>query len=129
MTHNPLTIAGLRSELGLNGDDFAKAIGLTSRSRVSEIERGGPVSLPVAIKIERLSFGADGLPRIDAASLNADVASARAACVGECVHAPSSPAEDGPSAKNGGGDFSGGVVCPSPSLSPEGERGGLEQAA
>lgn len=78
-----LTIAGLRSELGISLDLFAQRLGLNSRSRASEIERGAPVSLPVALKIEELSGG-----RIDAAQLNADVAAARAAC-GNCVpHAP-----------------------------------------
>jgi hypothetical protein len=56
--------------------------------------------------------------------------------VGECVHAPSSPAEDGPSAKNGGDDFSGVGVPPHPALVPPhpnplpaGEREQAEQAA
>ena len=70
-----LTIAGLRGELGLTQAEFAERIGLVNRSSVSLLERGlTPISLRVALEIERLSTG-----RIDAATLNSDVRAARAA--------------------------------------------------
>lgn len=85
----------------MNGADFAAALGLTSRSRASEIERGAPVSLAVALRIEQLSGG-----RIPAHSLNGDVAAARAGCC--CDHAqPSAPAAGGVSALKNEPDFSG----------------------
>ena len=65
-------IKDLRRELDLSLDEFARRVGLTSKSRVSEMENSGTCSLPVALAIERLSEG-----RIDAATLNADVAAAR----------------------------------------------------
>ncbi len=77
-----MTIDILRRELGLNQDNFARKIGLSNKGSVSVIERGGPCSLQVALAIEELSRGADGVARIDAASLNDDVAAARARC--EC---------------------------------------------
>ncbi len=67
-----LTIEGLRIELGLTQEQFARRIGLSNKGSVSVIERGGPVSLPVALALETLSGG-----RIDAALLNTDVAMAR----------------------------------------------------
>ena len=73
----PLTVTdqiiGLRRELGLNQAEFALRIGLANKASVSLLERGGPCSLPVALRIEKLSGG-----RIDAAALNEDVAAARA---------------------------------------------------
>jgi transcriptional regulator with XRE-family HTH domain len=81
MTDEPLSILGLRKELGLTLQDFSAEIGLGSRGRASEIERGGPVSVAVALRIEKLSDG-----RIAADRLNKDVAAARAGC--ECVHNP-----------------------------------------
>lgn len=69
---SPLTIEALRRELGLNQTEFALRIGLANKASVSLLERGGPCSLPVAIKIEELSEG-----RIDAADLNEDVKAAR----------------------------------------------------
>ena len=70
----PLTIEALRAELRMNQDQFARAVGLANKASVSLMERGGPVSLPVALAIEKLSAG-----RIDAGTLNADVAAAREA--------------------------------------------------
>lgn len=70
----PDRIKALRETLGLSGDEFARRIGLSSRSRVSEIERGSPISLNVALAIEALSGG-----EIDAGEMCADVAAARAA--------------------------------------------------
>lgn len=67
-----LTIAGLRAELALSQQDFAELIGLSSKGNVSVLERGGPCSLAVALRLEELSGR-----RIDAAALNADVAAAR----------------------------------------------------
>lgn len=73
----PLTVTdqiiGLRRELGLNQAEFALRIGLANKASVSLLERGGPCSLPVALRIEKVSGG-----RIDAAALNDDVAAARA---------------------------------------------------
>ena len=70
---NALTIAGLRRELALSQQEFAELIGLSSKGNVSILERGGPCSLAVALRLEELSGG-----RIDAAGLNQDVAAARA---------------------------------------------------
>lgn len=69
---NTLTIEALRTELGLNQEQFAKLIGLSNKGSVSVIERGAPCSLPVALALEKISNG-----RINAAVLNADVAAAR----------------------------------------------------
>ncbi len=71
---NSLTIAALRAELAMSQDDFAEQLGLASKGNVSVIERGGPVSLAVALRLEKLSGH-----RIDAAALNAEVAAAREA--------------------------------------------------
>ena len=70
---NHLSIRGLRDELGLSLAEFAKAAGIASKGRMSEIERGEATPpLHVALAIERISGG-----RIDAAHLNADVKAAR----------------------------------------------------
>lgn len=69
---SPLTIEALRRELGLNQAEFAQRLGLANKASVSLLERGGPCSLPVALRLEALSGG-----RIDAAALNEDVALAR----------------------------------------------------
>lgn len=66
------TIKDLRCELGLGTADFAQLLGIKSKSTVSEIERGAPVSTRIALRIEDLSGG-----RIDAATLNEDIALAR----------------------------------------------------
>jgi len=72
-TADALSIAGLRRELGLTQAEFAERIGLVNKASVSLLERGlTPISLRVALEIERLSDG-----RIDAATLNADVRLAR----------------------------------------------------
>ena len=72
----PLTITeqiiGLRRELGLNQAEFALRIGLANKASVSLLERGGPCSLPVALRLEELSGG-----WIDAGALNEDVRAAR----------------------------------------------------
>lgn len=76
----PLTIAALRSELGLSLEDFGERIGLLSKGNVSLIERGKMApSLAVSLAIEKLSGG-----RIDAAALNDDVRAARTANVLMC---------------------------------------------
>lgn len=65
-----MKIVDLRKEMGLSQEAFAKAVGLTSKSYVSELEKDGApaCSVRVALEIERLSSG-----RINAASLNPDV--------------------------------------------------------
>jgi len=65
-----MTIIELRKSLGLSQEDFAKAVGLTSKSYVSELESGSVsrCSVKVALEIERLSAG-----EITAESLNPDV--------------------------------------------------------
>jgi len=70
----PLTIAALRAEMGLSLEAFGGLIGLASKGNVSILERGGACSLPVALALEKLSGG-----RLDAGSLNEDVARAREA--------------------------------------------------
>jgi predicted transcriptional regulator len=80
-TMTELTIADLRKELGLSLEAFAVAIGIASKGNASLIERDNRASLPVALAIEALSIK-DGVARIDAATLNADVAKARAAQAG-----------------------------------------------
>lgn len=70
------TIADLRAELGLTQTEFALELGLSAGGKptVSLWETGArEVSFEAALKIEQLSGG-----RIDAASLNAQVARARA---------------------------------------------------
>lgn len=67
-----MTIADLRRERGETLEAFAVKLGLSSKGQASDIERGGPCSLRVALTLEELSNG-----RIDAATLNADVAAAR----------------------------------------------------
>lgn len=72
----PLTIADLRSELGLTQTEFAVRLGLSAGGKptVSLWETGArEVSFDAALKIEQLSSG-----RIDAATLNEQVARARA---------------------------------------------------
>ena len=78
-TETTLTIRDLRKELGLTVDQFAAKLGLASKGNASMIERGGRCSLAVALAIEGLSIDAvSGQPRIDAATLNDNVAAARA---------------------------------------------------
>lgn len=55
-------------------DQFAEALGVTSRGHMSVVERSGKCSLALALAIERLSEG-----EVDAAALNDDVAAARRA--------------------------------------------------
>ena len=75
-----LKIVALRREMQLSQSDFGEMIGLASKGKVSVLESTGRASLPVALKIEELSIQ-NGVPRIDAAALNDDVARARMACV------------------------------------------------
>lgn len=67
-----MTIAELRTELGLTLEGFASLLGLKSKGYASDIENGAVPSVKVALEIERLSGG-----RIDAAGLNLDVARVR----------------------------------------------------
>lgn len=67
-------IFNLRKSLGLSLADFGKRIGVASKGRVSEIERGViPCPQRIALKIEQLSAG-----KINAADLNDAVRAARA---------------------------------------------------
>ena len=67
-------IAILRKGLGLSQQAFAERVGLTSKSHVSDIERGASCSPGVAMAIEKLSDGA-----IPAISLSRSLASVTAA--------------------------------------------------
>lgn len=95
--HRPMTIADLRAELGMTMDQFAERIGLANRSNVSVIERANRCGLKVALRIEQLSRG-----RVDAATINEDVALSRAACLGGC---------EAVSAVHAGDDASTGVIA------------------
>ena len=69
------TIATIRREKGQTLDVFAEAVGITSKSHASMIERGHREPAPdLALAIERWSDG-----RIGAGSLNSDVALVEAA--------------------------------------------------
>lgn len=86
---NIISIKALRNELGLNQLEFGALIGLANKASVSLIETGArSPDLDQALAIENLSIR-DGVPRIDAAQLNDDVARARAACPGGCAIADS----------------------------------------
>lgn len=66
-----MTIIELRKSLGLSQEEFAKAVGLTSKGYVSDLERADAAprcSVKVALEIERLSEG-----QIAADTLNPDV--------------------------------------------------------
>ena len=67
-----LTIIQLRHELAMTQEAFGAEVGL-SKGKVSIVEREQRCSIPVALAIEALSGG-----RIDAATLNDDVARVRA---------------------------------------------------
>lgn len=70
-----MNIASLRHELGLSLGEFAQKLGLKSKGYVSQLERGDVrCSVSTALALERLSGG-----RLDAASLNDDVAQVRRA--------------------------------------------------
>lgn len=62
-----LTIAALRTELGLTLQELGERIEL-SKSQMHEVEQSNRASVRVAVAIEDLSGG-----RIDAAGLNEDV--------------------------------------------------------
>lgn len=65
----------MREERGESLEAFGIAIGVASKGRVSEIERGlRPITAQQALAIERLSGG-----RVDAGLLNSTVAAVRAA--------------------------------------------------
>ena len=75
-------VRALRLARGETGEQFGRLIGL-SKGKVSELEAGKfSCSVAVAIAIEAISGG-----QIDAASLNADVAAARATA-GEAATPP-----------------------------------------
>lgn len=67
------SIAAFRKEvLRVSQEEFAKRLGLSSKSHISEIERKDRCAPHVALEIERLSAGA-----IDAASISRAVAVVR----------------------------------------------------
>lgn len=82
MEHS-FSIVDLRKSMGMTQSEFALAIGLSTKSKVSEIEKNNRASVDVALAIEALSVR-DGRARIDAASLNDDVAKSREACTAIC---------------------------------------------
>lgn len=97
------TIASLREDLGMTLDEFARAVGISSKGYVSQIERGViDCSLSIALKIEQFSAG-----RIDAAVLSRDVRMARSSCPGGCpieylaeaIPSPGSSADVSPQAE------------------------------
>lgn len=63
-----MDISDLRAELGLSLEEFAKTLGLQSKSHAHAIESKNRCSVSMALKIEGLSGG-----RIPASSLNDDV--------------------------------------------------------
>lgn len=68
-------IAALRAERGETLAQFALAVGISSKGRISEMEKGLVfATVAQALAIEKLSDG-----RIDAAALNKDVALSRTA--------------------------------------------------
>lgn len=83
-------IFDLRKSMGMTQSEFALAIGLTTKSKVSEIEKHGKASVDVSLAIENLSI-LNGAARIDAAALNDDVRKARSACLAVC-HSSDEPA-------------------------------------
>lgn len=82
-------IAELRRERGQTLVQFAEDLGIRSVGHLSQIIRGeSPVSFDIALKLEELSG-----KRIDAATLNADVARARAGVNGSTMAAADTAAE------------------------------------
>lgn len=67
-------IRQLRERLGYNQVEFGALLGISSKGHVSELERTGKCSVPVALKLEELSNG-----ELNAAELNPDVALVRSA--------------------------------------------------
>lgn len=117
-------IVALRREMGLSQTEFGAAIGLASKGKVSVLELSGRASLQVALKIEDLSR-VDGVPRIDAAQLNDDVARARAACVGGCaMPEPTAECHGGDAVASHGFADSGTCAAASTGLSAEMSRQG-----
>lgn len=92
-----MTIKDLRAEMGLSLEEFSERVGLNSRGRMSVIERENACSFRVALAIEAMSAGADGVPRINAADLNDDVKAARHGVV---VTAPAVGASPGKADEN-----------------------------
>lgn len=79
-----MTITELRKALGLSQEEFARRVGLTSKSYVSELEKSEAprCSVKVALEIERLSDG-----RISAVALNPDIGLVRAVDTAQAVAA------------------------------------------
>lgn len=76
MSEQPSPIRRLRKHLGMTLSEFGERVGVSSLGHMSQIERGVPCSLEVALAIE--AVGRDvGFP-IDASELNDGVRRARA---------------------------------------------------
>lgn len=68
-----MDIAGLRAELNLSQEGFARALGISSKGYISELESGHRTPSPrLAVRIEKLSGG-----KIRAEALNPAVAELR----------------------------------------------------
>lgn len=63
-----MNVKELRAELNVSLEEFARLLGLQSKSHAHAIEAENKCSVEMALKIEDLSSG-----RVPAASLNADV--------------------------------------------------------
>lgn len=112
-------IAQLRRERGESLEAFGAAVGISSKGRVSEIERGigRAVTAAQALEIERLSGW-----RIDAARLNPVIAAARAGQLARDQRShDSSSAIDDPLPECAGGGVAG--ASPHPGPAPETGKG------
>lgn len=69
-----MDVKELRAEMGISLEEFAKLLGLQSKSHAHAIEDKNRCSVGMALKIEKLSEG-----RIPASSLNDDVGLVEAA--------------------------------------------------
>lgn len=77
-----ITIAELRSTLGLTLAGLAEQLGLSGLGNISAMERDNRAALKTALRLEEIA-AANGL-RLDAATICDDVALARASCLGGC---------------------------------------------
>lgn len=66
--HSIMDLASFRKSLGLSQEECARALGLSSKGHISDIENGvRPASLRLALKIEKWSGG-----KVEAAGLSPD---------------------------------------------------------